>query len=418
MGYIGFLATGLGLFLSAESLIVLGNGVGRTGAYFLVGVALAAGIHLLGAYHLFGRFSGPADEIGLLRRTLGPTTALAAPIVARVTVTILAATALLARAGYVFSEVFVFGFPNFLFTFLFLALITAVNLAGRNMWQGFQVAAMLATVGGLGALIVAGSLLTPQPAAAPPPPVPVPLLPAALLYAALLPIGYDLALLAAAKGAAPSPRGPVVVIVLGGLLLILWGNVSLRWVPQAALAETTIPYTIVARTMLDQAGRVISGIVILGGIGAAVNALFGGVSRMLQAMSGAGLLPAVMGAGRFKGRLPVLVLAAATAAMLLAGMAGSEHLVVYLRAGLIVWLLHYALLHLATLISGRHDRLPLARRAAHALGALVLGLVGALLPTSASEVTVSLIFVSLVIGSGFALGWLFTRWSRGSDHVR
>ena len=418
MSPIVFLATGMGLFLSAESLVVLGNGVGRAGAYFLFGAVFAAGIHLIGAYHLFGRFSGPADEIGLLRRTLGPTAALAAPIVARVTVTILAATALLARAGYVFSEVFVFGFPNFLFTFLFLALITAVNLAGRNIWQGFQVAAMLATVGGLAALIVAGSLLTPQTAAAPPPPVPVPLWPAALLYAALLPIGYDLALLAAAKGAAPSPRGPVVVIVLGGLLLILWGMVSLRWVPQPALAETTIPFTVAARAMLGQEGRIIMGAVILGGVGAAVNALFGGVSRMLQAMSGAGLLPAVMGTGRFKGRLPVLLLAAATAAMLLAGMAGSEHLVVYLRAGLIVWLLHYALLHLAALISGRHDRFPLARKAAHALGALVLGLVGALLLTTASEVTVSLIFVSLVIGSGLVLGWFFTRWSRDSDRVR
>jgi amino acid transporter len=418
MSVIIFLATGLGLFLSAESLIVLGNGVGRTDAFFLVGIAIAAGIHLLGAYHLFGRFSGPADEIGLLRRTLGPTTALAAPIAARVSVTILAATALLARAGYVFSEVFVFGFPNFLFTFIFLALITTINLAGRDMWQGFQVAAMLATVGGLGALIVAGSLLTPQTAAAPPPPVPVPLWPATLLYAALLPIGYDLALLAAAKGAAPSPRGPVVVIVLGGLLLILWGMVSLRWVPQAALADTTIPYTIVARAMLDQTGRIIAGVLILGGIGAAVNALFGGVSRMLQAMSSAGLLPAVMGAGRFKGRLPVLVLAAATTAMLLAGMAGSEHLAVYLRTGLIVWLLYYALLHLAALISGRHDRFPLARRAAHALGALVLGLVGALLLTTASEAATSLIFFSLVIASGLILGHLFTRWPRRVDRVR
>lgn len=418
MSPIVFLATGLGLFLSAESLVVLGNGVGRTGAYFLVGVVFAAGIHLLGAYHLFGRFSGPEDEIGLLRQTLGPTTALAAPIAARVSVTIVVATALLARAGYVFSEVFVFGFPNFLFTFLFLALITAVNLAGRNMWQGFQVAAMLATVGGLVALIVAGSLLTPPPAAALPQPAAALKWPAAVFYALLLPIGYDLALLAAAKGAAPSPRGPVVVIVSGVLLLILWGMVSLRWVPQAGLAETTIPFTVAARTMLGQEGRIIMGAVILGGVGAAVNALFGGVSRMLQAMSGAGLLPAVMGAGRFKGRLPVLLLAAATTAMLLAGMAGSEHLVVYLRAGLIVWLLHYALLHLAAFISARHDRFALARRAAHALGGLMLGLVGALLLATASEVTVSLTFVSLVIGSGLALGWLFTRWSRGSDRVR
>ena len=83
-----------------------------------------------------------------------------------------------------------------------------------------------------------------------------------------------------------------------------------------------------------------------------------------------------------------------------------------------MWLLHYALLHLAALISARHDRFALARTAAHALGALVLGLVGALLLTTANAVTVSLIFVSLVIGSGIALVWLFTRWSRGSDHVR
>lgn len=418
MGRIVSLSTGLGIILSAEVLRLLGNGVGQAGGWFLICVALAAGVHLLGAVRLFGRLSGPADETALLQRTLGPVAALALPLAARVPVALLAATSLLATAGYVFNEIFVYWFPNFLFAFLLLGLVLGVGLAGGTVWAGFQIITVLAALGGLIFLIGAG--LATSPAA------PAPQGPElsegqgfkGALGAVLLVLTYDLAFLAKDRRTAPDRQSPALAVALGSAILMSWGLISLRWVAPDTLAGSTIPYTVTARTIMGQEGRIIMGVVLVAGTAAAVNALFGGIARMAAGMAAAGLLPAGPLSPVGRQRRWTLLMAGATAALLMAGMAGSPHLELFLRAGLILWLLHHALMHLAALrtVPGRHTLRNVY--AAHMVGGLLLILAtGGLLVTRA-EAAAALLFMAGVWAASAIAGWVLYTLARQQNARR
>lgn len=412
------LSTGLGFILSAEVLRLVGNGVGQAGGWFLIGVALAAGVHLLGAVRLFGRLSGPTDETALLQRTLGPVAALALPLAARVPVTLLAATSFLATAGYVFNETFVYWFPNFLFAFLLLCMVLGVGLAGGTVWAGFQIITVLAALGGLIFLIGAGIATAPAASASQVTGLPVDQGSRGALGAVLLVLTYDLAFLAKDRRTAPDQQIPALVVALGSALLLLWGLVSLRWVAPDTLATSTIPYTMTARTILGPEGRIIIGVVLVAGTAAAVNALFGGIARMAAGMAAEGLLPAGPLSPAGRQRLWTLLMAGATAAMLMAGMAGSPHLELFLRAGLILWLLHHALMHLIALRTdpGRH----ILRNvyAAHMAGGLLLILAAGGLLVTQSEAAAALFFMAGVWAASAIAGWALYTLARQQNARR
>ena len=56
-----------------------------------------------------------------------------------VTVAIMIATSLVVTSGFVFNEVFVYWFPNFLFAFILLGIIFMINIFGEKLWGGFQI---------------------------------------------------------------------------------------------------------------------------------------------------------------------------------------------------------------------------------------------------------------------------------------
>jgi len=95
------------------------------------------------------------------------------------------------------------------------------------------------------------------------------------------------------------------------------------------------------------------GIVILSGTCAAVNALFMAVSKMVAGMSAQSLLPSIFGAARNRATIPLVLLAIGTGVMMAAGMAGEPVLEVYIRAGMWLWLLNYAVIHLCALVISR-----------------------------------------------------------------
>jgi len=265
---------------------------------------------------------------------------------------------------------------------------------------------MLVALFGLIVLIIAGFFLTPPPPATASEPAPSPSLLRTALMAMLLPIGYELALFSNGELSGKRQKSPAAAIFLGSLILLLWGIVSLRWISPSILAQTTIPYTVAARTILGQEGRVIMGIVILAGTAGAVNSLFGGVSRMLAAITSAELLPAVFGDKYFKGRFTPLLLTAATATMLLTGMAGSSHLDAFLRGSLILWLIHYAALHFAYFKDRRHET-PRQGRRSHLAVTVVLALVASGLLVTDEERKVVVSFMIVMVGSVLILaaGW-------------
>jgi L-asparagine transporter-like permease len=120
-----------------------------------------------------------------------------------------------------------------------------------------------------------------------------------------------------------------------------WAWVSAKYVPLDKLASTTIPYVSTARAILGEPGRIWMGIIILAGSFSAVNALLFAVPRMMGFMAAEGFLPPFLAIGKNHATVGTLVLAAAVAAMMGSGMAGEPILAVYVRAGVVFWLLHY-----------------------------------------------------------------------------
>ena len=103
-----FLAFALGVMLSPDTLILLGNTLGREGYAALSGLLIAGSLHVLTA-RTYGRLGlHPTASVGESRNLVdagGPLVATVLPLCARVVYTVAAATGILAIAGYVFNEV-------------------------------------------------------------------------------------------------------------------------------------------------------------------------------------------------------------------------------------------------------------------------------------------------------------------------
>ena len=352
-----FLAFALGVMLSPDTLILLGNTLGHEGRAALSGLLVAGGLHVLTA-RTYGRLGlHPAaleGESRVLHATFGPLVATVLPLCARVIYTVSAATGILAIAGYVFNEVFVYWFPNLGCSFCLLGMVVGLNLAGSRVATLAQLSYVVLALGGVLGLAVLGlvglgqapsvfevtssSFVTVR----------------SLLTGLLLFVGFELALFTTpytARVTSPPGRLMALSIVLVALVWCIWGAVSMHFVAPARLAESTVPHMVAARAIGGASGRVVMGVVVLAGTCATVHALLSAGAHMLAGMAGHGLLPAWL---RWRQARPaLLVLAAGPAMMLAMGMAGEPETEVYTRAGVLFWLLHYAAMHLVVLVGPR-----------------------------------------------------------------
>jgi amino acid transporter len=406
--------------LSPESLVVLGNNVGFAGISFLAVVLAAVVLHLLSALsygELFSLFPGPGGEARFIRSALGPVPAIALPLCSRVVFAISAATGILVTAGYVFNEVFVYWFPNLGFSFCLLGLLLVINLLGQRVSVAAQVTFVAVAILGLIALSAVGLIglgnvpETPKGANQPS----LDSIVVVLLGLVLL-IGYDLAGSLRNSGQAPAAdlaAAMVAAIVLVGAVFCLWGFVSMSYVPSERLSDTTVPYSLVARAIMGQKGRVLMGVVLLAGACSAVNVLLFAVSRMMAAMANHGLLPSFLGWARERAPVPLIILVLCTAAMMAYGMGGEPELEVYTKAGLLFWLLNYGAVHVSVLIMRRRTahRADLFRvpgypvATAIALSAMVAGFVGLAWSDSASAHLLRFMAGTFAIVFIFGLVW-------------
>ena len=123
----------MGLLVSPETLMAVGNAAGRAGhwlASFIVGAGLIHAITAMAYKRVYARQLNASGEVRLIRNAFGSVPALLVPLCARVTVAVCVSTALLATAGYVFNEVFIYWFPNLGFSFCVLVTLSLVNLFG------------------------------------------------------------------------------------------------------------------------------------------------------------------------------------------------------------------------------------------------------------------------------------------------
>jgi amino acid transporter len=422
MQYLLYLALAMGLLVSPDALIVLGNQVGSVGRA-LLGMILFAGMIALSTTYstaaLWAQFPGAGREARGLQMALGTLPAMVLPLCARVVFLVCASTGILAIAGYVFNEVFIYWFPNLGFSFCVLGVLLTLNLLGPKVAKTAQLLFVAVALLGLVVLSVmaflggADAALTPatmRPSSAG--------LLRSTLGSLLLFVGVDLAFFLPRPQARPAiPVGKCVAggIILGGMTFCLWSLVSVNTVPAGQLVDSTVPHMITARTILGQPGRIIMGVVVLAGVSSAVNALLLGVAQMLVGMASQGLLPAFLARAPQRAPVALIVLALGPAMMMYLGMAGEPETEVYTRAGLVFWLVHYGAVHLAVLVlSHRADRPPLWRffpvLPVVGMSLIVLGIVGLLWTDSHPGHLIR--FMLTVVGSvsGLSLAWV--GWGR------
>jgi amino acid transporter len=352
------LTIAIGVMLSPESLVILGNGVGSGGALFLVFLALALTAHLLTVL-TYGEFSyrypHSIGEVLLLKETFGSVWATILSLCSKVLFAICASAGILATAGYVFNEVFVYWFPNLGFSFCLLGLLLVINLSGRKVANTAQIIFVLIALSGLVFLLFAGvSGWANEPKVA------NTLNPLSMNFARvalmgfLIFIGYDLAALTRKESQGHHGSFTLLLvysIVFIGVLFSAWGLVSITYVPVEKLADTTVPYMVAARAILGQNGRVVMGMVVLAGSLSAVNGLLLAVSTMLGNMARHGFLPSLFAGKPERSTVGLILLTIGIGSMMGLGFAGEPVLEIYIRTAILFWLLNYSAVHLGVLLA-------------------------------------------------------------------
>jgi len=424
------LAMAMGFMLSPESLILLGNGMGIAGSFFLVLIISAMVIHLFTALsydRLHSLSAGPGSESRIMKEALGSVPAIVLPLCSRVVVVICASTGILATAGYVFNEVFVNWFPNMGFSFCLLGFLLVMNLWSRRISGMMQVIFVVVALSGIIFLSVAGLvewIKLPQVVQTPDH---IPFTESRVIFLGLiLFIGFDLAGIERENwGIPPSYMAGSMVagIIVVGIVFLLWGLVSAHYVLPGRLSETTIPHSIAAREILGQKGRLIMGAVVLAGTCSAVNALLIAVPRMIVGMAAQRLLPSFLGLAKKRAPIPLIILAGGIAAMLALGMAGAPVLEVYTKAGLLFWLLNYSAVQLSVLITGRRiaGKSTLSQIPGYpvitiiSFCALISGFVGLLWCDNESAPLLKFMLSILTVVSLMSAVWIFM--SRGKERL-
>jgi hypothetical protein len=350
-GFVVLWAIALGIMLSPENLVILGQQSGVSGGAAFFWLAVAAGIHVLtaGTYGAgLSTLPHPPDSTQLFRASRSSLPA-ALLLASRGGFALWGITAVLVTAGYVFNETFVPAYPNLGFSFTLLVILLGLNLLGTQVAAIFQVIFVGVALAGLSALIVMGLWGSPEP----------------LLQATVgrvnwknslasspnflvLFIGYELAGVLWQKSGekARRPALPMLAGIIAAFCLFVWWSfISLSYVPSLKLQESTVPYAYVARAVDGAAGLQIMGVVLLAGTLAAANALMMTVPFLISGLSPAGWLSVIL-----RGRLfTLLLLGSAIAIVLAMGLGGSPNLPLYLKASALLWLLTYARQHLANL---------------------------------------------------------------------
>ncbi len=342
------------LLVSPEMHVMLGNGMGMAGWFFPLAFGFVAALHLLSLhayddiYH--GRAGSGSTEYTFLNTVLGPWLPLVTGLGSRAVFFGSAATVALVTAGFVFNEVFVYWFANFGFAFLLVATLLVIQLVGQRfaiLVQNILISVVLAL---LVVLIFAGITHLPSPLVE----GEIAFQGRGLVLPFLMVVGVEFAFLGHAEGQDGQPKLSSLVWALLAVLMVfvLWGLMMASFVDPERLAQSFNPHMLAARKVLGQPGRLIMGAALIAGVAALVNGLL-----LILRSQLAELLPATLSGGARKkhwwNKLGIFLLAGIPAMMMASGMAGEERIDVFIRVALVLWLLHYSLVHLVFAITVR-----------------------------------------------------------------
>ena len=357
--YIIPLAWMMGLFVSPEALFLQGSvtGISGFGFIFLLATGLIIhGFNTTGTTPTGDQGATPSGEIHLLKDVWGPFAASWILLMARPVVAVCLATAVLVTSGFVFNEVFLYWFPNFGFAALVLAVLFTVNLAGPQAAAVAQILFTSTAIVGLTSISIVGLFTWSQAPAASHVMLPITSSQGIALVLIAF-VGYDMLRYTDHKLDQIQLRTVVKTgLIAGGILFTLWNLAGLLFVAPSRLVDTSIPHILVAKAILGPAGRIVIGVVAVAGACAAVNYLYQSIAGLIVRMAHHHLLPPLCARSASRPVLALSGLAATTGLLMAMGFAGSDLLDVSIRAGLILWLVFYALTHLAWFLQSKRKR--------------------------------------------------------------
>jgi amino acid transporter len=352
---------GMGLILSPLNIAALGNTAGLTGSYFPLVLLSVLAVHLLTTHSYQALFAaGPGEEPETSQTPSKTDPFLLLLLGSRISLAISAVPLILVSAGFIFNELFLYWFPNFGFAYGMLIILLLLNLLGKKAplrTQIFLVGIALAGIWLISTIGLWSALFSPE-AVKGPSPGSGPAFPG-IFAALLLFIGFDLADLDRYRQDRTLSRTPfrmATVLVLSGLSFLLWGIVSLLHVPASHLVETTVAHIVAARNILGEPGARIMGVVVLAGAGAAVNALFFSIPRLLTGLPGSENKSESATQVINPTAIFLLLLGGVIVLVMALGLAGEPELETALKAALLLWLTQNALVHLLVLIRNRQDQ--------------------------------------------------------------
>ena len=263
-------------------------------------------------------------------------------------------------AGFWFNEIFIFWFPNFAFAYLMIAVAVIIQLLSQAATERAQLFFTALAVAGLILLIMIGLAQEPTPTAAPSPGQrPIEL--HAFVAAMYLFVGFDMIYLSPTMKADSGIRasGWMIAGIIGGTVLLgLWSLVGVRHTELGTLRESTVPHIAVAAKLAGPAGLKIMGIVCIAGAMAAINVLLKAAAQMMADVTTRAEIRAANGPIAHLFRLAsspafwIIGLSLLIGLLLALGLAGTEAVDIYFRAGLLFWLIYYASLYLTGLRHG------------------------------------------------------------------
>ena len=354
-------------------------------AGWLLFLALAVGIlvHLATVHSFQILHASSGDHIKAIQKMLGQRIAAILLICGKLPFAVCATAGLVVSAGFVFNEVFAYWFPNFAFAFLLLATILLLNLFGRKAALVTQVITISAACIGLLILSGAGSFNLPESRSISETNVTFDY--RYLVAAVIVLVGFDMALYAGKDdhiSFSQLSRAMVIALVASGLLLGIWGLVTMAIVPTEKLQSSTIPYMIAARKAFGQTGRLIMGMVVILGVFAAVNSMIHSVSTMIsQLASNNERISKRISSTKIR-VATLLLVATASAFLMVMGFAGEPVLETWIRSSLVLWLIYYVAVTISAYLAGRRAQLSNeVGRTSSATLLKVLSIVGSALAT-------------------------------------
>jgi amino acid transporter len=338
----------IGFMISPLSLVVLGNSAGLMGQWLLWTLPFVAMINLgtASVYTRCTRFlysSGSPEPKDSTVNSNWILTIL--QLASLIPFCIGASTLILAMAGYAFNEIFLFWFPNLLFSICFLILIVAVNLIGSSISRSFQSLSVIIFLGSMLLLLILGILNRKETVSET---TNIPFIVSVdwrhvilifwLFMAAELSMYND----EGYQNVQAQTFSLLLAFITCSAIFWLWGLASIYFAPLERLTESTVPHSMVARAISGENGRKLMGLATLTGSFASVNTLLTGVTSVMASMAKSRQIFLILNTKVFGSNAAMIILFIGILFMLLTGMAGKEITNTLTHSGFYTWLISYA----------------------------------------------------------------------------